>query len=154
MYGLWSSKETQAIAKQEKLPLKLEPILTWKTVVAQVKKVQKGTPVSYGLTETVRRDSILAILPIGYWDGLDRKLSSVGEVLIRGRRCKIVGRVCMNMCVVDVTDVPNVRVEDEVVILGAQKQEQISSEDIASKVGTINYEVVTRINPLIQRIVH
>jgi alanine racemase len=153
MYGLWSSKETQAIAAQDQLSLKLEPVMTWKTVVAQVKRVEKGTPVSYGLTERVRRDSKLAVLPIGYWDGFDRKLSSIGEVLIRGRRCKIMGRICMNMCVVDVTDVPGVRAEDEVVILGAQKMERISAEDIASKIGTINYELVTRINPMIHRMI-
>lgn len=154
MYGLWSSKETHAIADREHLPLKLEPVLTWKTVVAQVKHVEKGTPVSYGLTEHVRRDSTLAVLPVGYWDGLDRKLSSIGEVLIRGHRCKIMGRICMNMCMVDVTDVPGVRVEDEVVILGSQKREMISADEIGSKMGTINYEVVTRINPMIHRVIH
>lgn len=153
MYGLWSSKETQAIAQTRSSSLQLKPVLTWKTVVAQVKRVKKGTPVSYGLTERVKRDSTLAVLPVGYWDGFDRSLSSVGEVLIKGHRCKVMGRVCMNMCVVDVTDVPNVRVEDEVVILGTQRGERVSAEDIASKVGTINYEIVTRINPLLPRVV-
>ena len=153
MYGLWSSKETLAVAKQKHRLLKLMPVLTWKTIVAQVKKVKKGTPVSYGLTERVTRDSKLAVLPIGYWDGYDRKLSSVGHVLIRGRRCKIMGRVCMNMCVVDVTDVPNVRVEDEVVLIGSQKKEYLSADEVASQCGTINYELVTRVNPMIPRIV-
>lgn len=153
MYGLWSSKETLAIAKQKHRLLDLKPAMHWKTVVAQVKRVKKGTPVSYGLTERVTRDSTLAVLPIGYWDGYDRKLSGSGTVLIRGRRCKVMGRVCMNMCVVDVTDVPGVKVEDEVVLLGRQKNEEISAEDIGSKIGSINYEVVTRINPMIPRIV-
>lgn len=151
MYGLWPSKETQAVAKRSKRALDLKPALTWKTIVAQVKEVSKGTPVSYGLTERVRRDSLLAVLPIGYWDGFDRGLSSVGEVLVRGHRCKVVGRVCMNMCVIDVTDVPGVRVEDEVVVLGKQGKEEVTASDIASKLGTINYEVVTRINPAIAR---
>ncbi len=154
MYGLWPSKETRAVAQRTRSGLELKPVLTWKTVVAQVKSVKKGTHVSYGLTERVTRNARLAILPIGYWDGFDRGLSSTGQVLIRGHRCKVVGRVCMNMCVVDVTDVPNVRVEDEVVLLGRQKDDVITAEDIASKIGTINYEVVTRINPLISRIVH
>lgn len=154
MYGLWPSKETHAVAKRSKRSLEISPSLTWKTVVAQVKQVQKGTPVSYGLTERTTRASCLAILPIGYWDGYDRRgLSSVGQVLIRGKRCKIVGRICMNMCVADVSDVPGVHVEDEVVLLGRQGREEITAEDIASKMGTINYEVVTRINPLIPRIV-
>lgn len=160
MYGLWPSKETHAtslasdVAGRRKRPLILTPALTWKTVVAQIKHVKKGTPVSYGLTERVSRNARLAILPIGYWDGYDRRgMSNTGQVLIRGQRCKIVGRICMNMCVADVTDVRGVKPEDEVVLLGSQKMERISAEDIASKMGTINYEVVTRINPLIPRIV-
>jgi alanine racemase len=153
MYGLWSSKETHAVANGRASSLRLKPVMTWKTVVAQIKRVKKGTPVSYGLTERVKRDSVLAVLPVGYWDGFDRGLSSVGEVLIRGHRCKIMGRVCMNMCIVDVTDVPRVRVEDEVVLLGEQKGDRISAEDIASKIGSINYEIVTRVNPLLPRIV-
>lgn len=153
MYGLWSSKETLAVAKKDRHQLPLKPVMTWKTVIAQVKKVQKGTGVSYGLTERLSRDSVLAIIPVGYWDGFDRGLSSSGIVLVRGRRCKVMGRVCMNMCVIDVTDVPGVKVEDEVVLLGTQKGEEVSAEDIASKIGSINYEVVTRINPLLPRTV-
>ncbi|MFH1621056.1 MAG: alanine racemase [Patescibacteria group bacterium] len=154
LYGLWSSKETQAVARQKHSALKLTPALTWKTIVAQIKNVQKGTAVSYGLTEKTTRKSRLAVIPVGYWDGLDRKLSSVGSVLINGTRCKIVGRICMNMCLVDVTEVKDLKLENEVVILGKQKNEKISAEEIAGKVGTINYEIITRINPMIKRIVH
>jgi alanine racemase len=152
MYGLWPSKETLAVAKREKKLLTLKPVLSWKTVVAQVKTVKKGAPVSYGLTEHVTRDSKLAILPVGYWDGYDRRgMSNIGQVLIRGQHCKVVGRICMNMCIVDVTDVPGIKVEDEVVLLGQQGSAAISAEEIASKIGTINYEVVTRINPVLPR---
>lgn len=160
MYGFWPSKETEAVACHAYLQasrahkkLTLTPVLTWKTIVAQLKRVGRGASVSYGLTEQVSRNSILAVLPIGYWDGYDRGLSSVGQVLIRGRRCKILGRVCMNMCIVDVTDVPSVRVEDEVVLLGRQGQDEITAQEIAAKLGTIHYEVVTRINPYLPRIV-
>lgn len=154
IYGLWPSKETFAAAQtQTATRVQLKPVLTWKTVVAQLKFVKKGTPVSYGLTERVTRDSRIAVLPIGYWDGFDRKLSSIGTVLIRGRRCKVIGRICMNMCMVDVTDIPQIRVEDEVVLLGKQKKETISAEEIAAKVGTIQYEIVTRINPRLPRII-
>ncbi|MBU1348806.1 alanine racemase [Patescibacteria group bacterium] len=152
MYGLWPSKETHAVATREGRLLDLRPVMTWKTVVAQIKHVKKGTPISYGLTERVSRASTLALIPVGYWDGYDRGLSSTGVVLIRGRRCKVMGRICMNMFVVDATDVPGIRVEDEVVLLGTQKRESITADDIASKISSINYEVVTRVNPLIPRV--
>lgn len=151
MYGLWSSKETKAVAKNKNLEFNLKPALTWKTIVAQIKNISAGTSVGYGLTERVSRDSKIAILPIGYYDGYDRKLGSVGNVLIRGKRCKILGRVCMNMIIVDITDVEKVELEDEVVLIGRQGREEITAEELAQKIGTINYEVVTRINPLITR---
>jgi alanine racemase len=153
MYGLWSSKETKAVAKNKNIDLDLKPVLTWKTIVAQVKTVKSGTPIGYGLTERVSRDSRIAVLPIGYFDGYDRKLSSVGNVLIHGKRCKILGRVCMNMIIVDVTDLEKIELENEVVLLGRQGREEVSAEDLAQKIGTINYEVVTRINSLIPRII-
>lgn len=153
MYGLWPSKETHAVAKQKRRTLALHPVMSWKTVVAQVKRVKKGTPVSYGLSERVSRNSVLALIPVGYWDGYDRGLSNSGTVLIRGRRCNVIGRVCMNMFLADATDVPKIRVGDEVALLGAQRKERITADDIASKIGSINYEIVTRVNPRIPRIV-
>lgn len=151
LYGFWPSKETKVSAAYRSKGLSFKPAMTWKTIVAQVKYVKKGTPVSYGLTERVPHDARIAVLPVGYWDGFDRGLSSVGHALIRGHRCKIIGRVCMNMTMVDVSDVPGVKPEDEVVLLGRQGKEEISAEEIATHLGTIQYEVVTRINPLIQR---
>ncbi len=151
-YGLWPSKETKVSAILKRKSIILKPALTWKTIVAQVKTLPEGAPVSYGLTEKLARESKVAVVPVGYWDGFDRKLSSVGHVLVRGKSAKVLGRVCMNMFVVDVTDIPGVRVEDEVVLLGRQGKEVITAEDIASSVGTINYEIVTRINPLIPRV--
>jgi len=163
LYGLWSSKETFVSASQSSPPsvggvrggghIDLVPVLSWKSMIAQIKKIPAGTPVGYGLTERVSHDSKIAIVPVGYYDGYDRKLSSVGNVLIRGKRCKVLGRVCMNMMVVDITDVPDARLEDEVVLLGAQDQERITAEELAQKIGTINYEVVTRINPLLPRVI-
>ncbi|MFA6446924.1 MAG: alanine racemase [Patescibacteria group bacterium] len=152
LYGLWSSKETQAVAQKMHLNIKFKPALTWKTIIAQIKNVPKGTAISYGLTEHVTRPSKIAILPVGYWDGYDRGLSGSGHAIIRGTRCKVVGRICMNMLMVDVTDVKGVKVQDEAVLLGSQKKEKITAEEMASKISTINYEVITRINPLIPRI--
>lgn len=152
MYGLWPSQTTLVSAQSLAHSPILEPALSWKTVVAQVKHVPRNEPVSYGLTERVKRNSVIAVLPVGYWDGYDRDLSRQGEVLVHGHRCRIIGRVCMNMCVADVTDVPRVRAEDEVVLLGQQNNEEISAEEIAEKIGTINYEILARINPLLKRI--
>lgn len=149
LYGMWSSQETKDVAKQKNIKLRLKPALTWKTRIAQIKKIKKETPVSYGLTERVKRDSIIAILPVGYYDGYDRGLSSIGEVLIRGKRAKVLGRVCMNMTIVDITDISNVRLNDEAMLLG----KNITAESIADKLETINYEVVTRINPNIKRLI-
>lgn len=152
LYGYWSSKETRAVAEKQNRKIALKPALTWKTVIAQIKDVPKDTGVGYGLTERLSRKSKVAVLPVGYWDGYNRKLSNLGNVLIRGKHCKVLGRICMNMFMVDVTDVKGVAVEDEVVLLGQQKTETITAEEFAGKVGTINYEVITRINPLLPRI--
>ncbi|HSD12322.1 MAG TPA: alanine racemase [Patescibacteria group bacterium] len=152
LYGLWPSKETKVSAMQKGRSPSLRPALSWKTIVAQTKTLPEGSPVSYGLTERLARRSRIAVIPVGYWDGFDRKLSTVGRVLIRGRRAKVLGRVCMNMCVVDVTDIPGVKIEDEVTIIGRQGSDVLSAEDLAAAVGTINYEIVTRINPLIPRV--
>lgn len=151
LYGYWSSKETYVSAHERGIQIDLKPALTWRTRIAQVKQVKAGTPISYGLTEKMPRDGTIAVLPIGYWDGYDRKLSSVGEVLVHGQRAKILGRVCMNMCLADVTGIGNVRSGDTVTIIGSEGGEVVSVESLAQKIGTISYEVVTRINPLIER---
>ena len=160
MYGLWPSKETFVSAQEKGRKISLRPVLTWKTKVAQIKKIKAGTPISYGLTERTSQDSKIAVLPVGYWDGYDRKLSGVANVLIKGKRCKMLGRVCMNMIMVDVSHILDIKLEDEVVLLGVQGDpltklgaSEISADELAQKIGTINYEVVTRINPLIPRIV-
>lgn len=153
LYGMWPSSETKLSAKSTgERDIELKPALTWKTKVAQIKTVNAGTPVSYGLTEKVVRKTRIAVLPVGYFDGYDRKLSSIGNVLIRGVRCKVLGRVCMNIMMVDATDVEGIKLEDEAVLLGTQKKDTISAEELAHKVNTINYEIVARINPLIPRI--
>jgi alanine racemase len=154
MYGLWPSKETFLSCRlQKREPLRLEPVLSWKTRVTQIKKVPKGSFIGYGCTYRVSRESVLAVLPIGYYDGYDRGLSNSSYVLIRAKRAPLRGRVAMDFIVVDVTDIPRVELEDEVVLLGRDGEESISADDLASLVGTINYEIVTRINPLIPRIV-
>lgn len=152
LYGLWPS---EAVEKQGRKTLHLKPVLTWKTVVAQVKDVPSGQQVGYGLTHRYKRAGKIAVLPIGYADGYDRVgQSGRGEVLIRGKRCPIVGRICMNMCMVDVTRIAQVKAGDEVVLLGEQGRERVTAEDLALRMDSINYEVVARLNPLIKRVVH
>jgi alanine racemase len=126
-------------------PEGFRPALTFKTLVAQVKDLPAGSPISYGGTFVTQRPSRIAVLPVGYGDGFRRSPRNWREVLVRGRRVPIVGVVCMDMCMVDVTDAPGVRVGDEVVLIGRQGQDEISVAEVAQKVGTISYEVVTQI---------
>lgn len=147
-YGLWPSQEAFQHLSHK---IKLTPVLSWKAVVSEVKLVKKGERVGYDLTEMLRRDSILAIVPIGYWHGIPRLLSSKGRVLIGGKTARIVGRISMDMIVVDVTDIKRVHMGDEVVLIGRQGREEITALEIAQFAATTQYEIVTRLNPLIQR---
>ena len=129
----------------------LRPVLSWKTAVIHLKRVAKGTPVSYGSTWIAPRESVIATLPVGYADGYDRAYSNRGEVLIRGRRAPIAGRVCMDLFMVDVTDIPGVALSDEVVLLGAQGDQRISAEELAELSGTIPYEILCRVGARVPR---
>lgn len=147
LYGLWPS----AHFKERLARLKLRPALSWKTRLVQIKKIKKGTPVGYGIAEKVKKDSLMAVLPVGYYDGFSRGLSSLGRVLINGHSCKILGRISMNLSVVDISDAPKVKAGDEAVLIGRSGFEEITAEEMAQKLGTISYEVVSRINPLLPR---
>lgn len=152
LYGLWPSRETylSALLGGRKVP-DLIPVLSWKTRIVQIKSLPEGSYVGYGCTYRTTRRTKLAVLPVGYADGYDRSLGNVAYVLVNGRRAPVRGRICMNMCMIDVTDIPDVKVEQEVVLLGTWDSETISAETMAGWAGTINYEVVTRISPLIER---
>ncbi len=130
----------------------LAPVLRWRTAITHLKRVVAGTPISYGSTWVAQRESLIATLPVGYADGYVRKYSSRAQVLVRGRRAPIAGRVCMDMCMVDVTDVPGVAVGDEVVLLGAQGRERIRAEELAGWAETINYEVTCAISARVPRV--
>lgn len=153
LYGLWPSKETRIAANHSRqTALDLRPVLSWKTRLAQVKEVAKRESIGYGRTFVTARKSRVGVVPVGYYDGYDRKLSNIGRVLIRGKSAPVVGRVAMNMIAVDLTDIVGAKPEDEVVLIGRQGEEEISADELAEKIGTINYEVVSRINPLHPRI--
>ncbi|MBI2446498.1 MAG: alanine racemase [Parcubacteria group bacterium] len=146
LYGLYPTKELEI-----QTGTKLKPALTWKSVIGEIKNTSQNAYVGYDLTEKTLKSSRLAIVPVGYWHGFDRGFSSCGEVLIKGVRCKVLGRVNMDMIVVDISNVRNVKIGDKVVIIGKQGKEKITAEYMAMKIDTTNYEIVTRINPLIKR---
>ncbi len=148
--GMWPSKETMR-AMENKIELK--PVLTWKTIIGEVKRLPQGGGIGYDHTEKVAPDSTIAVCPVGYWHGFDRRFSSIGNVLVRGERAKVLGRVSMDMIVIDVSKIKGVKTGDEVVIIGQQNKQKIPADELADISGTINYEVVTRINPLIKRII-
>ena len=129
-----------------------KPVMTFKSQVIQIRTVPPGTSVSYGRTYTTQERRAIATIPVGYDDGYSRLLSNNGEVLIHGRRVPVVGRVCMNLTMVDVTGVEGIAVGDEVVLLGAQGKERITSEEIATRIGTINYEVYCTIGKSNRRV--
>ncbi len=155
LYGLWPSKQTYLsyIMLHGRNRKNLKPVLTWKTVVAQIKNVSENECIGYGCTYRTTYPSKIAVLPVGYYEGYDRGLSNIGHVLIKGRRAPVRGRVCMNMIMVDITHIPDVSLGEEVVLLGKQKNMEITADEIASLLGTINYEVVTRINENLPRII-
>ena len=148
-YGLYPSTEAEHYMSRT---IKLTPVLSWKAIVGEVKQVKKGERVGYDLTEMLRRDSVLAVIPVGYWHGIPRLLSSKGRVLIGGKSAGIVGRVSMDMIVVDVTDIKHVAMGSEVVLIGKQGKETILASEIARYAATTHYEVLTRLNPLIRRL--
>lgn len=149
LYGMWPSEH---VRNQYQSQIGLKPVMRWITKVAQVKQVPAGFSIGYGLTYVTEKPMTIAVIPQGYSDGYDRGLSGKGEVLIRGTRCPILGRIAMNMFVVDVTHLADIKPEEEVVLLGNHGKERISAEEIAAKIDTINYEITTRISSLLPRL--
>jgi alanine racemase len=148
LYGLNPSAEVNLD------PLATRPVMALKARLVHVKKVPAGFCVSYGMTYQAPAPTTIATVPIGYADGYSRLLSSKGTMLVRGQRAPIVGRVCMDLTMLDVGHIEGVRTGDEVVILGNQGSETVSADDIAGTLGTINYEVVSSITARVPRIFH
>jgi alanine racemase len=145
LYGSYPSPTFRSLVS-------LKPVMTLKTRIHFLKSVPPGTRISYGGTFKARRESLIATLPIGYADGYSRALSNHGEVLVGGKRAPVVGNVCMDFIMVDVTDIPRVSVGDEVVLMGRQGKEQITPEEIAEKIDSISYEVLCSIGKRVPRI--
>ncbi|MBL8788669.1 MAG: alanine racemase [Deltaproteobacteria bacterium] len=159
-YGLWPSTETYAAAlalpEQREgrggfLP-ELRPALAWKTRIVQVKDVPQGAWVGYGRTYRCTHAARIAVIPVGYHEGYDRRLSNLAHVLVDGVRAPVRGRVCMNMAMIEVSDVPRAQVGSVVTLLGSDGDERVSAEDLGRWCGTINYEIVSRIHPALPRV--
>ena len=132
--------------------IELKPVLSWRTEILQLKRVPRGTSISYGQTFITERESVIATLPIGYADGYRRSISNRGVALVRGQRAPVAGRVCMDLTMLDVTDIRNVQQGDEVVLLGRQGDAVISADEMAAWADTISYEILTSIGVRVPRI--
>lgn len=154
MYGMWPSRETLITALKTNSKIsELKPVLTWKTRIAQIKEVSVGDTVGYGRSYTVTRPGKIAIIPVGYYDGYDRHYSNSAKVIVKGVEAPVVGKICMNMSMIDVSHIDNVSIEDEVILLGEDGNASVTADFLADISGTINYEVTTRINSSIPRII-
>lgn len=145
LYGCYPSDEVSR-------NVKLTPALSFHTQVSYIKTVDAGDKLSYGGTFTAKKQMRIATLPLGYADGFNRLLSNNGDVLIHGVRAPIVGRVCMDQSLVDITDIENAQLHDDVVCIGAQGGEEILASEFAKNIGTINYEVLCAISKRVPRL--
>jgi alanine racemase len=146
MYGLYPSEDV------DQTKIELKPVLSLKTGIVHLKTLPAGSGVSYGTIYHTKGDEQIGTLPIGYADGYSRMLSGKAEVLVRGKRVPIVGRICMDQCMINVSDVPDVGALDEVVLIGEQGEERITAEDVARQLGTINYEIICMISHRVARV--
>ncbi|MES2437158.1 MAG: alanine racemase [Patescibacteria group bacterium] len=149
MHGIWPSPEIGLLKENSSA---LKTTLSWKTIVSEIKLIPAGEKIGYDFTEETTRETKIAVCPIGYWHGFPRSLSSVGHVLVNGSKAKVMGRVSMDMIVIDVTDTPDLNVGDEVVLIGKSGDLEITATDVANTAGYSRYEFITRINPLIKKI--
>jgi len=146
LYGLKPSEEVNLAG------ISLQPAMALKTRIIHLKTVPAGTSISYGMTHRTSSPTVIATIPVGYADGYRRLLSSRGQMLVHGRRVPVVGRVCMDLTMLDVGAVPDVQMEDEVVIFGRQGNECLSADDLARELGTINYEIVCDLTARVPRV--
>ena len=148
LYGLWPSEEV------DKTKISLKPVMSLRSRVAYVKELLPGRQISYGGTFTVKKKMTVATVPVGYGDGYARGLSNKGWVLIKGQKAPICGRVCMDQFMVDVTDIPGVKIGDTVTLLGKDADEEITMEQLGELSGRFNYEFACLITPRVPRIYH
>jgi len=148
LMGLWPSSETKLVWEKA---LRLKPALSWRALISEIKRLREGDAIGYNFSERLGRDSTVGICPVGYWHGFPLSLGCVGEVLVRRRRAKVLGAVSMDMIVIDLTGIPGARAGDVVTMIGRDGADEISACEVARKAGLSHYEVLTRLNPLIQK---
>ena len=147
LYGYYPSKDV------DKTKVNLKPVMSLKAKIVHLKTLESGRSISYGRVFTTDRESKIATLPIGYADGLSRLLTGKGKVIVNGEFAPIVGRICMDQCMIDVTDIPNVKLGDEVIFMGEDEfGNNISADDIGDSIGTISYEVICNISKRVPRV--
>lgn len=149
LYGLNPLKVARTSHKSS-----LKPVLSWKTRLVQVKNIPKGAAIGYNRTVTVKRPTRLGVIAAGYFEGIPRALGNNADVLVRGGRAPILGNICMNISMIDVTSIPGVREGDTITLIGRSGRKKISADELAKNAGTIHYELVTRINPLLARFIN
>ena len=154
MYGLWPSRGVALWTKRTKKTrgFKLKPALSFSTRLIQIKRIKAGEYVGYGCNFQARQAMTVGVIPVGYYEGLPRSLSNLGFALIKGAVVPMVGKVCMNMSMLDISRRPRAKVGDEVVLIGKSQNKEITATDMADWANTINYEIVTRLPEHIERI--
>lgn len=154
LYGLWPSRGVEQWAKRggKTRGFKLKPALTYKTRLVHVKRIKAGSFIGYGCSFQAKSAMTIGVVPVGYFDGIPRHLSNMGFALLKGAVVPFVGRVCMNMTILDISKRPRAKVGDEVVLIGHSQTKAITVTDIADWAGTINYEIVSRLPEHIERI--
>ncbi len=158
LYGMWPSRETRisaaSLSAQGKFDssFALEPALEWKTQIVHVNDVPAGQAIGYGCTYRPVTNTRVAVLPVGYNEGYDRRLSNKAHAIIEGQRSPVIGRVCMNMIMTDISHIPSAHTGSDAILIGRQGTESVTADDLADWMGTINYEVTTKIEPGIPRI--
>jgi alanine racemase len=146
LYGMYPSEETDHSAMQ------LKPAMSLRTHISHIKTVPAGTRISYGGTFTAQRETVVATVPVGYADGFPRVLSNRGRILVRGAFAPIIGRICMDQFMIDVTDIPKVSMRDTVTLVGTDRAESISTEEVAAVAGSFNYEFVCNVSKRVPRL--
>ncbi|MDD5605775.1 MAG: alanine racemase [Patescibacteria group bacterium] len=154
MYGLWPSRGVALWTKRTKKTrgFKLKPALTFHTRLIQIKRIKAGEFVGYGCSFQAQQAMTIGVIPVGYYEGLPRSLSNLGFALLKGAVVPIVGRVCMNMTMLDISRRPRAKVGDEIVLIGKSHNKEITATDVADWAGTINYEIVTRLPEHLERV--